>query len=65
MGISVKSDRRKARLIISEDKDYIIWIDSERQMASMLMEEGSRMLILTGEDFHDFEDAINAVETPL
>ena len=60
----MKLDRKK-RLIISEDKDYIIWIDSEGQMAIILSEEDGRMLVLTREDFHNFEKAINAVDTSL
>ena len=51
--------------MISEDKDYIIWIDSEEQMAIILSEEDGRMLVLSREDFHNFEKTIEAVETTL
>jgi hypothetical protein len=65
MGKLVKLDRKKARLAISEDKDHIIWVDSERQIVSILSEEGGRMLVLIHEDSDSFGKAINVAEASL
>ena len=46
-------------LIIHGDEEYIIWVDSERQIASIFIQEGGQMLVFTGDDFYNFREAIN------
>lgn len=50
-------------LTIYEDENYTVWIDIEEQTVSIFLEEGGQRLDLTYEDFDNFREAINSVET--
>jgi hypothetical protein len=50
-------------LTIYEDENCTIWIDAEEQTVSIFLEEGGQRLDLTYEDFDNFREAINSIET--
>ena len=50
-------------LTIYEDEHCKVWIDIEEQTISIFLEEDWQRLDLTYEDFDNFREAINSIET--
>jgi len=50
-------------LTIYEDENCTIWIDIEEQTVSIFLEDSEQRLDLTYEDFDNFREAINSIET--